>query len=65
MKKDYNIDELPFDDKHLLRKDRENAKDILTIFLEARNKNGIGSGRCPLCGGIFQDKNCIECGHKI
>lgn len=36
------------------------------IFRDAQDKTGIrGDNRCPVCGGIFQRGECIECGHKI
>jgi len=40
--------------------------DIVQIFAEAQIKVGPkGDGRCPKCNGIFQDGECIECGHSI
>lgn len=46
--------------------DEDHLKDIKDIFREAQETpTGKGCGRCAACGGVFQQGECIECGHKI
>jgi len=56
-----------------INKNRDNGpgelrkKSILDIFIEADNKRRLKRfyGRCVVCGGVFKENECIECGHMV
>ena len=48
------------DEKHVFQ------RHILEIFKEDHEKKGAQSDhRCVACGGVFNGRECIECGRTI
>ena len=48
------------------QEDEHCSIEIRQLFFEAQSKVGPAlDHRCLVCGGVFQNGECIECGHSV